>query len=185
MTITEVQFTNLFELDATKGILTNRITHSRGFFFGTPEWAEVREELETVYSSAGLTILERIGFAIGKSLSRIGQRSKTAPAAFFEQLTQLAANAGWGRVTLNSGDPVTGRARFRVENCVFCSKVRDKEGPECVFLAGVIRGLAEQMFGTEHSVSEETCLAARGDACIFLLERRDTGSLYIESPYSH
>lgn len=163
----------LFELDFTEGTIRSKLTNTRGFIFGSAVWAGIREDLEAVYSSGGPTIMERMGFVFGKGLVKTEWRSNADQAAFFEKVSNMAGNAGWGKITLSAGDPTSDQARFRLKNCVFCSDIRGKTKPVCEFMAGVIRGAADELFGGEHQVTEETCAATGDDACNFLLEKRD------------
>ncbi len=163
----------LFELDFTEGTIKSKLTNARGFIFGSAAWAGIREDLEAVYSTGGPTIMERMGFVFGKGLVRTEWRSNGEQAAFFEKVSNLAGSAGWGIITLSAGDPASDQARFRLKNCVFCSEIGGKTKPVCEFMAGVIRGAADELFGGEHQVTEESCMAMGDDACNFLLEKRD------------
>jgi hypothetical protein len=46
-----------------------------------------------------------------------------------------------------------------------------------------MRGIADAALGGEHLVSEETCIANRGDACVFLVQNRDFEAAFTESPF--
>jgi predicted hydrocarbon binding protein len=168
-----VSLSELFELNFLEGTIKSKQTNARGFVFGSAAWAGIREDLEAVYSTGGPTIMERMGFVFGKGLIRTEWRSNRDQAAFFERVSNLAGSAGWGIVTLSAGDPTSDQARFRLKNCVFCSDIRGKTKPVCEFVAGVIRAASDELFGGEHQVTEETCVATGDDACNFLLEKRD------------
>ena len=163
----------LFELTFSEGTIKSKHTNARGFVFSSAAWAGIREDFEAVYSTGGATIMERMGFVFGKGLVKTEWRSNSDQAAFFEKVSDLAGSAGWGLITLSAGDPTSDQARFRLKNCVFCSDIRGKTKPVCEFMAGVIRGAADELFGVEHQVKEETCMAMGDEACEFLLERRD------------
>ena len=162
---------DLFDLDLLEGKITSKLTKARGFVFGANAWAQIRDDIEAVYLSGGPTILERMGFTFGKSLVKTEDRSNTEQAVFFEKLADLFVSAGWGRITLSAGDPTSDQARFSIKNCVFCSEIRGRSRPVCEFMAGVIRGAADELFGGQHKVTEETCAAMKDDSCDFLLER--------------
>ncbi len=166
-----LSLSDLFELDFSEGTITSKLTKARGFVFGSTAWAQIRDDIEAVYLSGGPTILERMGFTLGKSLVKAEERSNAEQAAFFERVADLAVSAGWGKLTLYAGDPTSDQARFRIENCVFCSEIRGRRGPVCEFIAGAIRGVADELFGGQHKVTEETCAAMGDDSCDFLLER--------------
>ena len=168
-----ISLSELFELDLTEGTIRSKLTNARGFVFGSAAWAGIRDDLEAVYSSGGPTIMERMGFVFGKRLVKTEWRTNADQADFFEKVSDLAGSAGWGKVTLSAGDPTSDQARFRIKNCVFCSDIRGKTKPVCEFMAGVIRGAADELFGGEHQVTEESCVATGDEECNFLLEGRD------------
>jgi predicted hydrocarbon binding protein len=172
---------DIFELDLLEGTITSKLTKSRGFVFAANAWAQIRDDIEAVYLSGGPTILERMGFTFGKSLVKTEQRSNTEQAVLFENLADLAGSTGWGKLTLSAGDPTSDQARFRIKNCVFCSEIRGRSRPVCEFMAGVIRGAADELFGGQHKVTEEVCAAMGDDACDFLLEKREAEASFGEA----
>jgi predicted hydrocarbon binding protein len=171
--IGSLSLSDLFEADFSEGTIRNKLTNSRGFVFASFAWAGIREDFEAVYLSGGPTIMERMGFVFGKGLVNAEWRSNGDQAVFFEKVSKLAGRAGWGKITLSAGDPTSDEARFTLKNCVFCSEIRGKTKPVCEFMAGVIRGAADELFGGEHQVREESCIAMGDDECSFLLEKRD------------
>jgi predicted hydrocarbon binding protein len=176
----EVMRSQLFELDSARGVVRNRLTKGRTFMIGSSAWTQICEDIRSVYLSAGQTLIERMGFVYGTNMGRAAHRRNTEPAAFFDYITELASQAGWGNITLSAGDPTTGSARFRVENCIFCADVEPCADPVCEFMSGVIRGIADEILGGEHVVTEESCSANGQEQCTFFLENRNVEGAFAD-----
>ena len=164
---------NLFEFDVTDGVMQNKLTGGRAFIFGSSAWRSMREDLKGIYGPLGVAITEQMGQSYGKSLGNIGKKWHMDLRAFFETMVKLGSKTGWGSLSLSGGDPLTGRALLRLENCVFCTEEAGKEERLCEFFAGVVRGAADEITGKSHSVVETQCAGAGARYCEFYLDRMD------------
>jgi predicted hydrocarbon binding protein len=162
-----------FVFDADRGILTNKWTETRLFMLGATGWSSLRKDLESVYLEGGLDILKRFGYAFGRNLGRIGKEKGLDLAGLFGALSILGNGAGWGKVTLGSGNLSLGRGAMRLENCVFCSEIGQKHEPSCEFVAGVVAGFAEVATGMVQAVEETECMATGGRFCEFSFREKD------------
>ena len=62
------------------------------------------------------------------------------------------------------------RFTVAVANCVFCEKEELASTPQCGFLEGILKGIADRVFGTPHKVLEERCAATGEALCQFIVE---------------
>ena len=170
----EVTLADFFEFDVTEGVVKNRLTNGRAFFFGSSAWSTVREDLKGTYGPLGTAMTEEMGHSYGRSLGKIGRKLNMDLRIFFETAVKLGSTTGWGRLSLSGGDPLTGRARLKLEDCVFCTDKGVEEDRMCEFFSGVIRGAADEITGKTHSVIETECTTAGSDYCEFYMERLDS-----------
>jgi predicted hydrocarbon binding protein len=168
---------DFFEFDVTEGVVKNRLTNGRAFFFGSSAWSAVREDLKGTYGPLGTAMTEQMGQSYGRSLGKMGRKLNMDLRTFFETMVKLGTKTGWGRLSLSGGDPLTGRARLKLEDCVFCEDDFGKEERLCEFFSGVIQGAANEITGSAHSVVETECTATGSDYCEFYLERMDSQEL--------
>src|SRR6267143_4751893 len=136
----EVTFADFFEFEVTEGVVKNRLTNGRAFFFGSSAWSTVREDLKSTYGPLGTAMTEQMGQSYGRSLGEIGRKLNMDLRTLFETTVRLGSKTGWGRLSLSGGDPLTGRARLKLESCVFCAEEVGQEDRVCEFFSGVIRG---------------------------------------------
>lgn len=173
----EVTFADFFEFDVTEGVVKNRLTNGRAFFFGSSAWSAVRDDLKDTYGQLGTAMTEQMGQSYGRNLGKMGRKLNMDLHVFFETMVKLGSKTGWGRLTLSGGDPLTGRALLKLENCVFCADRVGQEDGACEFFSGVIRGAADEITGKAHSVVEMECAAAGTAYCEFYMERLDSQDL--------
>ncbi len=173
----EVTLADFFEFDVTEGVVKNRLTNGRAFFFGSSAWSAVRKDLKGTYGPLGTGMTEQMGQSYGRSLGKMGRKLNMDLRMFFETMVKLGSKTGWGRPSLSGGDPITGRARLKLEDCVFCEDDVGNEEHLCEFFSGVIKGAADEITGSAHSVAETQCIATGSDYCEFYLERLDSHEL--------
>lgn len=166
---------DIFDRDYDKGTITSRKAKVRALLLAAPAFAIMQEELYRVFSTGASIILMNFGRPYGKNLAISEKRYTDNPVNILNSLTRLAATAGWGRVTLAGDKVYEDHLRVVVRNCVFCEYVEKRGTPSCYFLAGVIAGIAEELYGDQTRVSEEKCISKGDDHCEFLVQRVDAG----------
>jgi predicted hydrocarbon binding protein len=169
---------DFFEFAVGEGVMKNRLTNGRAFLFGSSAWETVREDLKGTYGPLGIAITEEMGKSYGKSLGKTGRKLNMDLRTFFETMVRLGSKTGWGNLSLSGGDPTTGRARLRLESCLFCEDEVGQEERLCEFFSGVIRGAADEITGRTHSVIETECTASGSDHCEFYMEMLEEVARY-------
>ena len=171
----EKTLADLFEFDVSEGIMKNRLTNGRAFILGSSAWSTMRQDMKDIYGSLGTVVVEQMGQSYGRSLGKIGKSMHMNLRTFFETMVRLGSKTGWGNLSLSGGDPLTGRARVRLDDCVFCTEPTGEKA--CEFFSGVLRGAADEITGKAHSVTETECAAAGGPWCEFFLDEIETPEL--------
>jgi predicted hydrocarbon binding protein len=161
----------VFEVDLNHGIVVRKADGSRVIAMGSHGWATIEKELESTFITGAAVILQRVGYSYGRAMGRGVKRQNVAPESTFDVMQSLARESGWGMFSLNSGDLYGGQARITVKDCFFCLHAREATEPMCHILVGLVGGIADEVIGATHRVSEEKCIA-KGDAvCEVLIER--------------
>lgn len=161
----------VFDVDLESGIVTRKADGTRVIAMGSHGWATIEKELATTFITGAAVILQRVGYSYGRAMGRAAKNSDTSPEQTFEAMQTLARESGWGALSLNSGDLFGGQARIVVRDCFFCLHAREATEPVCHVLVGLIGGIADEIIGPQHRVTEEKCIA-KGDAvCEIMIER--------------
>lgn len=161
----------ILDVDFAKGTVTRKDDGSRVIALGSHGWASIEKELQSTFITGAAVILQRVGYSYGRAMGRAAKNQQIAPEQTFEAIQSLARESGWGGFTLNSGDLFGGEARITVRECFFCLHAREATEPACYVLAGLVGGMADEIIGASHRVTEEKCIA-KGDAvCEILIER--------------
>ena len=158
-----------YDLNATDGIIVRKLSSSRLFLLNSDTWSDVEKEMIQVFSSAGYVILDKIGHAYGSSFAR--RAMSESKLTTFGTLQSLALVAGWGKVTVYTDEKEGSWIRVVANDCVFChGSKNDANKNECMFLSGVIRGMAEEFYKRNYAVSRNQCSHSEPHACEILLE---------------
>jgi predicted hydrocarbon binding protein len=161
----------VYDVDLEHGIVTRKSDGSRVLTMGSHGWATIEKELSTTFITGAAVILQRVGYAYGRSMGRAARNQQTTPEQAFEVMQALGRESGWGQLSLNSGDLFGGQAKIVVKDCFFCLHARESTEPVCHVLAGLIGGIADEIIGGTHRVVEERCIA-KGDAvCEIFIEQ--------------
>jgi predicted hydrocarbon binding protein len=161
----------ILDVDLTKGTVTRKDDGSRVIALGSHGWATIERELQSTFITGAAVILQRVGYSYGRAMGRAAKKQEIPPEQTFEAIQSLARESGWGGFNLNSGDLFGGVARITVRDCFFCLHAREATEPVCHVLAGLVGGMADEIIGVSHRVTEEKCIA-KGDAvCEILIER--------------
>jgi predicted hydrocarbon binding protein len=159
------------DVDLARGTVTRKDDGSRVIALGSHGWATIEKELQSTFITGAAVILQRMGYSYGRAMGREAKRQDIAPEQTFEVIQSLARESGWGGLTLNSGDLFGGEARITVRDCFFCLHATEATEPVCHILTGLVGGIADEIIGVSHRVTEEKCIA-KGDAvCEILIER--------------
>jgi len=161
----------LYDVDLERGVVTRKEDGSRVIAMGSHGWATIENELASTFITGAAVILQRVGYAYGRAMGRAARTSEVAPEQAFDALQTLARESGWGQLSLNSGDLYGGQAGIVVRGCFFCLHARESTEPVCHVLVGLIGGIADEIIGGTHRVTEAKCVA-KGDAvCEVMVER--------------
>ncbi len=161
----------VLEVDLERGVVTRKEDGSRVVALGSYGWANIENELQSTFITGAAVILQRLGYSYGRAMGRAAKRQEIDPEHTFEVMQTLAKESGWGGLNLSSGDIYGGEARITVRDCFFCLHAKESTEPVCHVLVGLVGGMADEVIGVSHRVTEETCIA-KGDAlCEILIER--------------
>jgi predicted hydrocarbon binding protein len=157
--------------DSERGALTRKTDGMRVVALGSHGWATIEKELESTFMTGGQVILQRVGYSYGRAMGREARRQEVPPEQTMETMQSLGRESGWGLLALNSGDLFSGEARITIKECFFCLHAHDATAPVCHTLVGLVNGIADEIIGVSHRVTETKCIA-KGDAvCEVLIER--------------
>jgi predicted hydrocarbon binding protein len=161
----------ILDVDLTKGTVTRKDDGTRVIALGSRGWATIEKELQSTFITGAAVILQRIGYSYGRAMGRAAKKQEIAPEQTFEAIQSLARESGWGGLTLNSGDLFGGDARITVRDCFFCLHATEATEPVCYILTGLVNGMADEIIGVSHRVTEEKCIAQGDAVCEILIER--------------
>ena len=161
----------ILDVNLEKGIVTRKVDGSRVIAMGSKGWATIEKELQSTFITGAAVILQRVGYSYGRAMGRAARNQQMPPEQTFEIIQTLARESGWGLFSLNGGDLFQGEARITVKECFFCLHAGESTEPVCHVLVGLVGGMADEIIGASHRVTEEKCIA-KGDAvCEILIER--------------
>lgn len=121
--------------------------------------------------AAADALLWHIGNRYGLALSRrTKEMGKTADEGM-AILVLAAQKSGWGKISLENRIKKDATIKVSFENCAFCEGMHGESSVSCYFLAGILSGIAQGMFGEEFSARETECRAVGGNHCNFLVAK--------------
>lgn len=161
----------VLKVDVSHGTVVKVTDGSRVMALGSHGWATIEKELETTFVTGAAVILQRVGYSYGRSVGRAAMRAGLDPEKAFDAMQSLARESGWGGFSLNSGDLNSGTAGITVKDCFFCLHARESTEPVCHVLVGLVGGMADEILGVSHRVSEQKCIAKGDSVCEILIER--------------
>jgi predicted hydrocarbon binding protein len=169
---------DFFTLDFRTGSIVNQMTEERVHVIPTLDWRRLREDLASEFQGKEASfILSRVSSIMGATIAREMMKFLSDPMSLINNIADLSAAAGWGVIAM-TGDTQYGAAfEVTVTNCVFCDKEELAHSPQCDFLVGAIKGMADSIYGTPHRVSEEICAAMGHSFCRFKVEECDDPAL--------
>jgi two-component system, NtrC family, response regulator HydG len=162
-----------FEVDLEEGVIKRADGGQRVLALGSVGWATLQQELSSTFVTGAAVILQRMGYSYGRYLGNVAKKRGLEAGETLEALLRFSREAGWGKLSLNSGDMTQGQAHLVVRGCYFCLHLKDSQAPVCHMLTGLIGGVADEMTGKTHRVLEGRCIG-KGDAtCEIIVERLD------------
>jgi predicted hydrocarbon binding protein len=163
-----------FDIDPEKGIIRSQTLDARVAVFGSLGWATMEVELDSIFITGAVVILQRMGYSYGKYLGVIVKRKadKVDPVGVgLQSLAKMAKDSGWGNLSQTGGDLRSGTFTMVMKDCIFCVNMKKKKDPRCHFLVGILAGFADEVTGFNHRAREEQCIAKEDTHCEFIVER--------------
>jgi predicted hydrocarbon binding protein len=167
----EVVKEEVLDVNLERGVVTRKVDGTRVIALGSRGWATMEKELQTTFITGAAVILQRLGYSYGRAMGRAARSQGMPPEQTFEIIQTLARESGWGMLSLNGGDLFGGEARITVRDCFFCLHVPESTEPVCHVLVGLVGGMADEIIGSSHRVTEEKCIARGDSVCEILIER--------------
>jgi len=169
----EIEKSAYFEVDIEDGVIKRTEGGQRILALGSVGWATLQHELVSTFVTGAAVILQRMGYSYGRYLGKVANKRGIEADDTFKALLQFSREAGWGKLSLNSGSLVSGQAHLVVKDCYFCLHLKDSQTPVCHMLTGLVGGVADEMIGKTHRVLESRCIG-KGDAvCEIIVEKLD------------
>ncbi len=170
ISIQPVNLEDFFRLEYRSGDIRSLQTAERMHLVPAAWWDKLNETLARELEENGPPAIHLIGYTLGAAMVRELKANIGDTQALAKHLTDFAAAAGWGVISL-TGDLREGKSYVvSVMNCVFCENESIGQSPVCTFLSSTIEGMADTIYGSQHKVLETRC-AAMGEAlCQFIVE---------------
>ncbi len=163
--------TEAFEADLEKGVIRRQGDGTRVMAVGSMAWVTLEHELASTFITGAAVILQRMGYSYGKYIGSRAEAEGRPSTEVLDVIVRYAREAGWGRISLNSGDVLKGQAALVVRDCFFCLHWKDSNSPQCYMLAGFVNGVVDQMLGRTHRVLEQRCIAKGDNVCEIAIDR--------------
>lgn len=160
-----------FESDEDHGIVRRSSDGSRVMVVGSVAWVSLEHELASTFVTGAAVILQRMGYSYGRYVGKVALANGRKPEEVLDVIVRHSKEAGWGRLSLNSGDLRIGEARLVMKDCFFCLHWKDSVTPVCHMLAGFVGGVTDEMLGRVHRVLEQRCIAKGDNVCEISIDR--------------
>ncbi len=169
--IRPVDLEDFFKLEYRAGGIRSQLTGERMQLVPTIWWDKLNDILLHELREDGPPAIHMIGYSLGYSLVAELKASIGDRQALAKHVTDVAAAAGWGVISM-AGDLREGK-RFTVSvvNCLFCENEPLGQSPRCSFLASVVEGMADRIYGPRHRAWETRCSASGEALCEFNVEK--------------
>ncbi len=161
---------DFFKLEYRSGNVKSLLTGERMHLVPTSWWEALGSAVLKELQDDGPPAIHIIGYSLGSALVDELRANIQDPTALTRHFTDFAAAAGWGVISMG-GDLRQGKAYLvTVMNCMFCENEKLGRAPVCTFLASVVEGMADKVYGSQHRVSETRCSAMGEALCQFYVE---------------
>jgi len=125
-----------------------------------------------------------IGLPLGSSFADEMMQHISDPVVLMRRLTDMAAAAGWGILSVVGDLQYGSQLTVTAANCVFCDNQEMSTSPQCDFLVGTVKGIVDRVYGAPHEVWEESCAAMGDSACQTIAEESTDELMSPDSPAS-
>jgi len=163
--------TSAFEASVEEGVIRRKSDGSRVMAVGSVAWVSLELELASTFVTGAAVILQRMGYSYGRYIGKVAVANGRHPDDVLDVIVRHAKEAGWGRISLNSGDIKIGQARLVMRDCFFCLHWKDSVSPVCFMLAGFVNGVVDEMLNKTHRVLEQRCIAKGDNICEISIDR--------------
>jgi predicted hydrocarbon binding protein len=152
------------------GELYDNILGGRVFYLSAKTFGEMVGLLgDSISPPAAHALLWNLGHRYGVALGKKAVQATANTEEAVKMLSYAAFRSGWGRNKVTNRLQQDNVVEVVFENCVFCHEQANLQSPTCYFLAGVLGGIAEAVYGKRFESRETKCRAVRGSVCRFLL----------------
>jgi predicted hydrocarbon binding protein len=159
-----------FEADLENGVIRRKVDGARVMALGSLGWVTLESELGSTFVTGAAVILQRMGYSYGRTIARQAVQAGRTRDDVLDVMTRHAREAGWGKMSLNSGDMSFGQAHIVMRNCYFCLHWKNNEAV-CYMLGGFIGGVADEMLGKPHRTLEQRCISKGDNVCEIAVDR--------------
>jgi len=166
----ERQVNTFYNLDYATGIMTNRASGKRVMVLATEAWVTLGSVLRKAFGEGAPTYMRQVGYSLGVSLGHNIIGRALSPSDTNRAILLVARAAGWGKVTYSGDTEKWTRYTTRFEHCPSCAEDQTGTPPVCDLLAGVVNGIADEVFMKPHRVTETICGYKKDGVCEFLVE---------------
>ncbi|MDW8083823.1 MAG: V4R domain-containing protein [Candidatus Caldarchaeum sp.] len=157
-----------FHFDETNGVAWDTYFGGRVLVLSAKLIGEMRKLLAGSTSAAAAdALLWHIGKRYGLALLQRTVEMKKKPLDSIALLAASAQKSGWGKISVGNKVDVDQTFEIVFENCAFCEGITGEKSPSCYFLAGILTGIAEGLFGEGYSARETECRSVQGNVCRF------------------
>jgi len=152
------------------GELYDNILGGRVFYLSAKTFGEMVRLLgDSISPPAAHALLWNLGHRYGVALGKKAVQATANTEEAVKMLSYAAFRSGWGWNNVTNRLQQDNVVEVVFENCVFCHEQANLQSPTCYFLAGVLGGIAEAVYGKRFEARETECRAVRGSVCRFLL----------------
>ena len=178
------KLTDFYRLEYRTGAVFNEVTEGRVQLIPAGTWKVLRARLVLDFEERGPLAMFEIGFTMGSSFADEMMKHISDPVVLVKRLTDMAAAAGWGILSVVGDLQYGSQLTVTAANCVFCESQDMSTSPQCDFLVGSIKGILDRVYGAPHKVWEERCAAMGDSACQTIAEESTEELMSPDSPSS-
>jgi predicted hydrocarbon binding protein len=124
-------------------------------------------------ASAAAEVLYRAGYEGGvRSGTHYRKILGLAAEEAVRFMAQMGGQIGWGAMRVAELDPGGQKLVVEVVGSPFAEALRPSTDPVCHLIRGIFGGVAEAVLGWKVAASEESCVAAGAQKCVFVIRSK-------------